>query len=30
MIGDVMNDCAEFFLMPIGVKGEWSPAVGQT
>lgn len=28
LIGEVMNECAEHFLMPFGVKGECSPAVG--
>ncbi|MDO8416336.1 MAG: DNA polymerase [Agitococcus sp.] len=29
IIEKVMTDCAEFFLMPFGVKGECSPAIGQ-
>ena len=28
-INDVMTECAEYFLMPFGVHGECSPAVGQ-
>jgi len=27
-IGRIMTECAEYFLMPFGVKGECSPAVG--
>lgn len=26
---DVMNECAEAFLMPFGVRGECSPAIGK-
>lgn len=29
VIERVMTDCAEYFLMPYGVKGECSPAIGQ-
>lgn len=29
LIGDVMNECAERLLMPYGVRGECSPAIGQ-
>lgn len=29
LIGDVMSECAERLLMPYGVRGECSPAIGQ-
>jgi DNA polymerase I-like protein with 3'-5' exonuclease and polymerase domains len=27
-IGELMTECAEYFLMPFGIRGECSPAVG--